>query len=106
MQNCILLRSTFSIFVELTILHLFPSGFPGNLMTCADAISHIVDFYDWYTTPEFFTNTWTAFGAHIHLTGSRMLPTPIFPDSILGFAYPALKLLTHFQSRGMERTIG
>ena len=27
-----LLRLIFSIFVELTILHLFPSGFPGNLM--------------------------------------------------------------------------
>ena len=48
------------------------------------------------------SQTWTTFGANIQSTGLRMLPTPIFPDSILGFAYPALKLLTQFQSRGME----
>ena len=84
---------------------LIPQWVPRELNACADAISHIVDFMTGIQPPS-SSHTWTAFGAHIQSTGLRMLPTPIFPDSILGFAYPALKLLTRFQSRGMERIIG
>ena len=32
------------------MLHLCLNGFPRELNVCADAISDIVDFDDWYTT--------------------------------------------------------
>lgn len=44
------LHLIFSIFVKLTMLHLCLNGFPRELNVCADAISDIVDFDDWYTT--------------------------------------------------------
>ncbi|CAH3190544.1 unnamed protein product, partial [Porites lobata] len=37
---------------------------PRELNACADAISHIVDFDDWYTTPEFFAHLDRLWGPH------------------------------------------
>ena len=34
---------------------LIPQWVPRELNACADAISHIVDFDNWYTTPEFIS---------------------------------------------------
>ena len=86
---------------------LIPKWVPRELNACADAISHIVDFGDWYTTPEFFTHLDRLWGPHtVDRFANAANAHLLFPDSILGFAYPALKLLTHFQSPGMERIIG
>ena len=35
-----------------------------ELNACADAISHIVDFDDWYTIPEFFADLDRVWGQH------------------------------------------
>ena len=43
---------------------LIPQWVPRELNACADAISHIVDFDDWYTTPEFFTHLDRLWGPH------------------------------------------
>ena len=43
---------------------LIPQWVPRELNACADAISHIVDFDDWYTTPEFFTHLDRLWGLH------------------------------------------
>ena len=37
---------------------------PRELNACADAISHIVDFDDWYTIPEFFADLDRVWGQH------------------------------------------
>ena len=44
---------------------LIPQWLPRELINaCADAISHIVDFDDWYTTPEFFADMDRLWGQH------------------------------------------
>ena len=43
---------------------LIPQWVPRERNACADAISHIVDFDDWYTTPEFFTHLDRLWGPH------------------------------------------
>ena len=43
---------------------LIPQWVPRELNACADAISHIVDFDDWYTTPEFFAHLDRLWGQH------------------------------------------
>ncbi|CAH3032505.1 unnamed protein product, partial [Porites lobata] len=43
---------------------LIPQWVPRELNACADAISHIVDFDDWYTTPEFFAHLDRLWGPH------------------------------------------
>ena len=43
---------------------LIPQWVPRELNACADAISHIVDFDDLYTTPEFFTHLDRLWGPH------------------------------------------
>ena len=44
---------------------LIPQWLPRELINaCADAISHIVDFDDWYTTPEFFADLDRLWGQH------------------------------------------
>ena len=104
MQDCILLRLIFSIFCRTYNITLIPQWVPRELNACANAISHIVDFDDWYTTPEFFAHLDPLWGPHTvdRFANAANAHLPRFNSR---FAYPALRLLTHFQSRGMERII-
>ena len=43
---------------------LIPQWVPREVNACADAISYIVDFDDWYKTPEFFAHLDRLWGPH------------------------------------------
>ena len=84
---------------------LIPQWVPRELNVCADAISNIVDFDDWYTTQPFFVHLDCLWGPHTVDRFANATNTHI-PRFNSRFRYRALKLLTLSQSRGKERIIG
>ena len=53
-----------SYFCRTYNIALIPRWVPRELNACADAISHIVDFDECYTTPEFFADLDRLWGQH------------------------------------------
>lgn len=79
---------------------------PRELNTCADDISNIIDFDDWYTTQGFFAYLDRIWGPHTVDRFANAFNAHLPRFNSIGFVFRVQKLLMLFQSHGQWRIIG
>ena len=100
------MRLIFSISVENFNVGFVHRWVPRELNACADEISNIIDFNEWYTTQGFFLPMEILSGAPILSIGFANASNAQLPRFSPRFRVPGQKLLMLFQSHEQQRITG